>query len=40
MLEVIDPRPRLDEAAQIAARFGKTGGLHELHLLLDVDLLA
>ena len=27
VLEVLDPRPRLDEAAQIAARFGKTGWL-------------
>ena len=26
-IEVLDPRPRLDEAAQIAARFGKTGWL-------------
>jgi hypothetical protein len=24
---VLDPRPRLDEAAQIAARYGKTGWL-------------
>jgi len=27
VLEVLDPRPRLDEAAQIAARYGKTGWL-------------
>jgi hypothetical protein len=27
VLDVLDPRPRLDEAAQIAARFGKTGWL-------------
>lgn len=27
VIEVLDPRPRLDEAAQIAARFGKTGWL-------------
>jgi hypothetical protein len=27
VLEVLDPRPRLDEAAQIAARFGRTGWL-------------
>ena len=27
VLEVLDPRPRLDEAAHIAARFGNTGWL-------------
>jgi hypothetical protein len=27
VLEVLDPRPRLDEAAQVAARFGNTGWL-------------
>jgi hypothetical protein len=27
VIEVLDPRPRLDEAAQIAARFGTTGWL-------------
>jgi hypothetical protein len=27
VLEVLDPRPRLDEAAQISARYGNTGWL-------------
>lgn len=27
VLDVLDPRPRLDSAAQIAARYGKTGWL-------------
>jgi hypothetical protein len=27
ILEVLDPRPLLDEAAQLAARFGATGWL-------------
>jgi len=26
VLDVLDPRPRLDEAAQIAARYGNAGG--------------